>query len=344
VPTWLTWREATSGALYEEGGFFRNGTGPAAHFRTSVHASPLFADAVLRLVDETDAALGQPETLDIVDVGAGRGELLLALRDRAGPRLRARLRLHAVELADRPAHLPEEIGWTPEIPKQINGLLIANEWLDNVPVDVAEHTGDGVRLVLVNPETGDERPGARLSLEDQQWLDAWWPLDVGEIGDRAEIGRPRDQAWASAVGCVEAGLAVAIDYMHTLANRAMGLLPSGTLTGYRDGRAVIPRPDGTCDVTSHVALDACAIAGEAAGASATTIMSQREALQALGITAPRPDAALARTNPAAYLASLDAVSQTAELTARGGFGDFGWLVQAVAMPLPASLAPPASVS
>jgi SAM-dependent MidA family methyltransferase len=339
VRTWLTWREATSGALYGKGGFFREGTGPAAHFRTSVHASPLFAEAMLRLLDEVDAALDRPETLDLVDVGAGRGELLQEVLDRAGPSLRPRLRLHAVELTDRPEHLREEIAWTPEIPKRVSGLLVANEWLDDVPVDIAQRTENGVRLVLVDPATGEERPGGPLSLEDQLWLAAWWPLDVGEAGDRAEIGRPRDEAWASAVTCVEAGLAIAIDYSHSLADRAMGLLPAGTLTGYRNGRAVVPRPDGTCDVTCHVALDACAVAGEAAGASETTILSQREALHALGITAPHPDATLARTDPGAYLAALDVTSQAAELTARGGFGDFGWLVQSVAMPLPASLAP-----
>lgn len=339
MPTWLTWREATSGALYGEGGFYRSGNRPAAHFRTSVHASPLFAEAVLRLLAEVDGALDEPATLDLVDVGAGQGELLAAVFEQADRRLRARLRPHAVEVADRPGDLRAEIGWTPEIPKRITGLLIANEWLDNVPVDVAQRTRDGVRLVLVDPLTGEERRGDRVSFEDQLWLDAWWPLDVAEVGDRAEIGRPRDQAWASAVGCVEAGLAVAIDYSHSLADRAMGLLPSGTLTGYRNGRAVVPRADGTCDVTSHVALDSCAIAGEAAGAGDTTILSQREALQALGIGAKRPDAALARSDPAAYLAALDVVSQAAELTARGGFGDFGWLVQAVGMPLPPPLSP-----
>ncbi|HEX6920890.1 MAG TPA: hypothetical protein VF314_11705, partial [Actinomycetes bacterium] len=63
------WREATERALYGEGGFFRRTTGPGAHFRTSVHASPLFARAVLTLARAAD--------LDtVVDVGAGHGELL----------------------------------------------------------------------------------------------------------------------------------------------------------------------------------------------------------------------------------------------------------------------------
>ena len=39
-----TWKQAWDAALYGADGFFRRES-PAAHFRTSVHASPLFAAA-----------------------------------------------------------------------------------------------------------------------------------------------------------------------------------------------------------------------------------------------------------------------------------------------------------
>ena len=68
-------------ALYGTKGFFtRAAEGPADHFRTSVHASPLFADALLRLIRRVDAELGCPARFQVVDVGAGRGELLAAVR------------------------------------------------------------------------------------------------------------------------------------------------------------------------------------------------------------------------------------------------------------------------
>ncbi len=44
-------------ALYGPDGFFVREPGPAGHFRTSVHASPLFAGALVRLVERVDAAL-----------------------------------------------------------------------------------------------------------------------------------------------------------------------------------------------------------------------------------------------------------------------------------------------
>ena len=52
------------------------GERPAAHFRTSVHASARYAAAMLALLRHADAALGHPARLDLVDIGAGQGELL----------------------------------------------------------------------------------------------------------------------------------------------------------------------------------------------------------------------------------------------------------------------------
>ena len=43
------------------------------HFRTSVHVGPVFHGALARLLLEVDDRLGHPATLDLVDVGSGRG-------------------------------------------------------------------------------------------------------------------------------------------------------------------------------------------------------------------------------------------------------------------------------
>lgn len=74
-----------------------------------------------------------------------------------------------------------------------------------------------------------------------------------------------------------------------------------------------------------MALDACAGTGAA-------LLTQREALTALGVPCGRPPLALASTDPAAYVRALSAAGEAAELTARGGLGDFGWLVQPVGIP------------
>jgi SAM-dependent MidA family methyltransferase len=155
-------------------------------------------------------------------------------------------------------------------------------------------------------------------------------------GDRAEIGRPRDGTWARALDRLGSGVAVAVDYAHEAAAR-----PSlGTLTGYRGGRQVTPVPDGSCDITAHVALDACAEAGRRAGATATVLTTQREALTALGVVAEQPHSELASTDAVAYVAAIVRVGQLAELREPGGLGDFSWLVQAFETPLPAALLGP----
>lgn len=325
------WRAAADGALYGPGGFFHRPEGPAGHFRSSVTAvpsAPLFAEAVRRLADEVDAALGRPDPFDLVDVGAGRGELLRTVSALGVP---GRWRLTGVDLAARPEGLPERVGWRSDVPRLV-GLLVAHEWLDAVPVDVVEVTADGPRLVLVD-DAGAETPAGAPTPRDLAWLETWWPLDDALTGDRAEVGHPRDDAWLVAVDAVRRGLAVAVDYGHRRSARPR----RGTLTGYRDGRQVPPVPDGSCDLTAHVALDACAAAGVASGADTTLLTRQHLALRALGIDGRRPPRSLAVANPPAYAAALASASEAAALVDPAGAGGFDWLVQAVGCPLPAAL-------
>ncbi|KUF15566.1 SAM-dependent methyltransferase [Streptomyces silvensis] len=308
-------------ALYGPGGFYRRPEGPAGHFRTSVHASPLFADAVARLLCRVDAAIGHPGELAFVDMGAGRGELTAGVVAALPGEVAARTRAYAVERAERPEGLDDRVRWCAAPPTGVRGLLFANEWLDNVPLDVAERAPDGtLRRVLVHAD-GTEELGGPVGGRDAAWLARWWPLGA-EPGLRAEIGRPRDEAWAAAAATLTRGLAVAVDYAHTRDARP----PFGTLAGFRAGRAEPPVPDGSRDVTAHVALDSCALPG-------ARLCTQRAALHALGVHGGRPPLTLAAGDPAAYVRALARAGEAAELTAPGGLGDFGWLAQPVRLDL-----------
>lgn len=333
-----TWQVAMADALYGVGGFYhRPEGGPGHHFRTSSSASLHFARAITRLLDLVDDSLGRPDVLELVEVAAARGALLTAVASVVGdeaPHLASRLRLTGIELAARPELLPAAIGWHAALEERppVRGLLIANEWLDNVPLDVVVHTVGGPRVLLVDDD-GVETPGHTPYTADLEWLNTWWPM--AQDDDRAEVGRPRDLAWAGAVARVERGLAVAIDYGHTRSERESGGYAAGTLTGYRDGRQVEPMPDGSCDITAHVALDSIAAAGAAVAGAPATVSDQRTALRALGIRGEVPDRALASGDPLGYLHALQSTGQQAELIARGGLGDFGWVLQPVGVPLPA---------
>ncbi|MFI1227108.1 MULTISPECIES: SAM-dependent methyltransferase [unclassified Streptomyces] len=323
---WRGWREAAQAALYGDEGFYRSPLrspeGPAGHFRTSVHTSPLFAAAVARLLTGTAQEL-DTGTFALVDIGAGRGELLTGVLAALPEGLA--VTPYAVEVAARPPGLDPRIEWCAEPPAGVTGLLFANEWLDNVPAEVAEADADGVpRYVQVRASDGAERLGDVVGGADAAWLERWWPLSAP--GERAEIGRPRDAAWARAVGSLTAGLAVAVDYAHVRGARP----PFGTLTGFRGGREVRPVPDGSCDLTAHVALDACAAAVAGSGTGARPVLTdQRTVLHRLGVGGDRPPLSLAATDPAGYVRALAAAGEAAELTARGGLGDFGWLLHRV---------------
>jgi SAM-dependent MidA family methyltransferase len=304
--------QAWDDALYGEKGFYRQAAGPAGHFSTASQGVPqigeLLAQGLLRLMAQ--------EGLDtFVDVGCGRGELLEQVH-RLGPNVRC----IGVDIVARPP-LSEPIGWFQSpggrrLPEELDALTttlaFANEWLDVVPCPIAEMDEDGeLREVLVNATSGDERLGDPVSGADRLWCQWFWPMDRLEPGDRLEVGETRDTAWDDLVSRVASGLAVAVDYGHTIDSRP----PPGTLTGFRQGRQVLPIPDGSCDLTAHVAMDSL---------THDELIDQRTALRRLGVSGQTPPHDLARRDPAAYLKGLSSASAAAALTARGGLGDFLW--------------------
>ena len=303
-------RQAWELALYGPDGFYTR-QAPGDHFRTSSTASPRFAGAIADLAAACD--------LDtVIDLAAGGGELAAGLES-----IRPDLTLIAIDLRPRPEGLPVRVEWRTELPDRIDGLVIANEWLDNVPCAVAEVDDDGrLREVLVDPPTGRETLGDDVAGPDLEWARRWWP--GSEPVHRVEIGRARDVAWRDVVQRLDRGLAVAIDYGHVEAARP----EYGSLRSYRGGRAVDVAYDGSRDVTADVALDAVA------AASGSQLLRQREALRSLGIRGTRPDLESARDDPVGYVRALSDAGAAAELTASPGLGDFGWIVTTVGVPAP----------
>lgn len=299
---WLPLCTAWEDALYGSGGFYRTAR-PGDHFRTSSQVGPVFAASIRRLA----RSLGHRR---IVDVGAGSGELLLALHE-----LDPELELTGVDLRPRPGGLAPGIGWTTELPDHLDGLVVANELLDNLPCDVVELARDGnPRLVEVQPATGAERLGEPAGPETRDWLDRWWPLTT--VGARAEVGLIRDRFWADVCRRTADGACLAIDYGHRRGDRP----PGPTLTSYRRGRQLPVAYSGDRDLTADVAVDAVAAA---VGAD---VRRQSDSLADLGVRADRPPLDLARSEPAAYLRLLSAAGDAAELTSSPGLGDFWWLL------------------
>ena len=317
--TWIPWPQAWQSALYGPGGLYRRPAGPAGHFATSTQGAPGLGELMARAL----VTLMEREGLTtFVDVGCGRGELLAHVQA-----LAPSVSCIGVDVVSRPDALPADVVWLEspggvELPRDLHdlgaALVLANEWLDVVPCTVAQVDADGaLREVLVEPRTGEERLGDPLTGPDLLWCQRFWPVDAAEPGDRVEVGLTRDEAWAGLLGRLRTGMAVAVDYGHVAGARP----PEGTLTGFRSGHHVVPVPDGSCDITAHVAMDSL---------RHDELFDQRTAVRRLGIDgSTRPGHELARADPTAYLLALGEASAAAALTARGGLGDFLWAIARV---------------
>lgn len=308
-----TWQQAWAEALYGEGGFYRRPEGPAGHFATSTHgpAGGLLAEALLRLVEREGLR-------QVVDIGCGRGELLTALAERSHPDLR----LTGVDVVDPPDGLDPRIDWLvapggphlPDLGHPTDALVLAHEWLDVVPCGIARADDTGTLRTVNVDAAGAEHLGAPLPSPDALWVEQWWP-GPHEPGAIVEVGRARDEAFAGLVGRVGSGLVVAVDYGHRSGDRPVG----GTLVGYRDGLACPPAPDGSTDLTAHVAMDSL---------RPDDLRTQRTVLRGLGVDGGHPPIELASTDPAGYLADLARASHAAALTGPGP-GDFLWATRRV---------------
>lgn len=313
--TWHRWEDAWARALYGPAGFYRRPEGPAGHFATSAQGlagtGVVLAEAVLALA-------ARHELHTVIEIAAGRGELLDRLHTASG----GAVRLVGVDIVPRPPGLPESVEWhtspggaaLPEELTDLTGVLVlAHEWLDVVPCPVVarETTSQPWHHVEVDPTTGDERPGAAVEGTDLTWLTDHVPDHV----QRAEVGLPRDTAYTSLCARVTDGLVVAVDYGHTRQHRPV----DGTLTAYRDGVQRTPVPDGSCDLTAHVAVDTL---------GATSLQTQRAALHDLLGRAVPPPHSLSGTDPGAYLTALGRTSALTALTDPRGLGGFWWALTA----------------
>lgn len=244
--------------------------------------------------------------LIITDVGAGAGQLSLALADQLAER--PWIRFAAVDLRPSPAVLPPSMRWlvgdARALPLQpARRVVIAHEFLDDIPCERFEVDEWGeAHLIIVTdgaaimgPTLADDIACARLEVnaaELRNWLDKWWPARRPFM--RGEVGSTRDATWQHLTGWITSGLGIAIDYGHLRAEREVGTWDGGTLTGFRGGRAVTPILDGSCNITAHVAMDAVAAARPNCE---YTLNRQTEVLHGGHVTKP------------------------------GGLGDFLWLTQ-----------------
>jgi SAM-dependent MidA family methyltransferase len=269
-------------ALYGPGGFYdRPPVGPTGHFLTSPHVHPVFAELLLRAVLDLRERLGRPESLSIVEVGAGDGtlaaDLLRLLDERGGPTVD----YVAVERSDGAraslAELPVRIVERLEDAVHTDAtVVIANELMDNLPFRRIRGTSDGV--VEIRIDAGRKR-----------FVEVDVPCDA-TIAELVAEGGPSLAAGQEAI--VPTGALRFVDELAATLRRGYALLidyesrggSSGEVHGYRDHRVLadVLRDPGSADITAGVQLGSIARRAEARSLRELGLTSQGDALRALG--------------------------------------------------------------
>jgi len=259
--------------------------GATGDFVTAPEISQMFGELIgLWLTDMWDRA-GRPEPVHYVELGPGRGTLARdALRAMAQHGLAPRVHLvegspalREVQRAALPqAEFHHDLA---SVPEEGALLLLANEFLDALPVRQLLKTADGWRELMVVPE-GDRFvcvPGALP-------MDSAVPEHRRDLPEGALI--ETSPAAAAIVGDIAArlaaqgGAALLVDYGH--AEQRTG----STFQAVRAHQKADPFADpGEADLTAHVDFAALAEVAQARGARWLGTTTQGRFLSALGIAA-----------------------------------------------------------
>jgi SAM-dependent MidA family methyltransferase len=263
-------------ALYGPNGFYIRGSRAGRRggdFITSPEVGPLFGTVIAGYLDDCWEKLGSPSKFDVVECGAGSGTLARSILA-AKPRCLQTLNYVAVEVsaAQRALH-PKGVESRETMPDHaINGVILANELLDNLPFRL--FVFDGAWMEAFVAQTPD---GKFVEvLHKPTVLPSVLP-ETAALGSRVPI-QDAASAWVgSALSSIERGRLVLFDYCSTTTSEVAALPWREWLRTYKDherGGHYLLEP-GSQDITAQVVLDQLP-----AGFNATT---QAQFLQQWGI-------------------------------------------------------------
>jgi SAM-dependent MidA family methyltransferase len=311
--------------------------GAGGDFTTAPEISQMFGELIGIWAAAAWRAMGAPENVRLVELGPGRGTMILdALRAiKVVPAFRAAIVLHLVEISPVLQELQRQaliatdvpVSWHRTLDDVPEGplIIIANEFIDALPVHQAVMCADGwhERVIKLGedeelhfgidrdpiPLFDDLLPGAICNArigEIFEWRADQIALEIGQRVVRSD------------------GVALIIDYGHV--RSAIG----DTLQAISRHGFVDPLADpGMADLTAHVDFAALAQAGEAMDAHVHGPVTQARFLRRLGIG--QRASVLKAAAPADYGSTIDAAVD--RLTDEDRLG-MGQLIKVLALSSP----------
>ncbi len=288
-------------ALYDpDGGYYRAEAarpGREGDFLTAPELHPIFGATLSSGLREIWERLGRSDRFTIREHGAGTGTLALSVLGAVDdPGFRAAIRYQPVEVDPRRvAAFGERLtsaGFGDAVDaaaanEPFEGVVIANEVLDALPVHRVRQRGTALREIAVTIDAG----GAFADVEIEpstSGLAARLADDGIELvdGQAGEICLALDDWVASAAAPLTRGILLLIDYgapaaeLYDPVRRRDGTLRAYVRHHVHDDPY---RFIGRQDLTAHVDVTAVERAAHAAGLTTVGITTQAEALMGLGI-------------------------------------------------------------
>ncbi len=310
-------------ALYGEGGFYTRAadTGSAGRrgdFLTSPEVGPLFGVVISRFLDAEWHRAGRPDRFTVVDAGAGPGTLARAVLA-AAPECRDALHYVAVERSAAQRHLhPAGVESAEALPPgPFDGVVLANELLDNLPFRLAVYDGAWREAYVVDDDAGGF---AEVLSQPFDPVPATLPARPA-LGARVPLIDAAAEWVRDALGRVRRGSVVVIDYVRATTAELAALDWRSWLRTYRRherGEHYLRQP-GAQDITVDLPADQLP--------AADAVRTQAQFLARWGIDELVAEGAAAWTAAAARpdLHALTMRSRTREaeaLTDPSGLGAF----------------------
>lgn len=270
----ISFADYMNSALYEPGlGYYMAGSakfGGEGDFITAPEVSPLFGQSVAVQIEEVLDYVGG----SVLELGAGSGKLALSIIRAlsARPGFKYLILEPSAELAQRQkellgSELCEDtlavVSWLEALPDTFEGVVIANEVMDALPVERFKVTGGALQQLCVNDSLNVEpRPANEALIKAVATIEA----DVGyqmPEGYESEVCMLLTPWIKSLASMLDKGVMLLVDYGYPRSEFYSHERNRGTLACYYRHRAhddpfFLP---GLQDLTAHVDFTAVVEAG-----------------------------------------------------------------------------------